>query len=69
MPAKWNNTNTDGPPEDEQDVLISVNGIYYDAVYDKKNNLYKTTRYSAVSFDPRHHVIYWCKFTPPPKKI
>jgi hypothetical protein len=65
LPMKWNNAGRDKPLKDRQKVLISVNGIYYDAVYDAQENTYLPVKFSRIVFSPKEHQIYWTNLTSP----
>lgn len=61
---QWKNSTSDEPPSDKQDVLISVNGIYYTAVYDKSGKRFVLKYEIGISF-PAGSIIYWKELTPP----
>lgn len=65
MPTKWRNAAHE-QPNDNQSVLISVNGIYYDAVYHKGSDLYLPKKFNLLKFSPIHFTVYWCEISPPP---
>ena len=52
-------------PADRQDVLISVNGIYYHAVYHETINTYLSKIPLSLKFTPNYFTIYWCQVIPP----
>jgi hypothetical protein len=52
-------------PEDQQKLIISVNGIYYDAVYHKSGNYFRTVKFTPICFDPTRFKVYWCELTSP----
>jgi hypothetical protein len=49
----------DKPPQNGQDIIICVNGIYYLAVYDAGSDTYKLSYEPGTVFDPRESLIYW----------
>lgn len=61
----WKNTKRDLLPEDMQEVLISVDGIYYIACFDQSAGLFRVIgpETSSVTFDLRKQVMYWAELT------
>ena len=57
----WKNAKTDSPPEDQHNVLISVNGVYYTATYVKRLNGFRIP--DGCYFMPTESEIYWTEFT------
>ena len=62
---KWKSSTNDELPSDRQDVLISINGIYYAAVYDAPGKRFVLKYEIGVSFPVNSSVIYWKELTPP----
>lgn len=62
---KWKNSLNDTLPSDGHDVLISVNGVYYAAVYDAKAKRFVLKYELGISFPVGASVIYWKELTPP----
>ncbi len=62
---EWKNTLNDQLPIDKQDVLISVNGIYYTAVYDRLNRKFVLKYEVGVFFPVENKSIYWKEISPP----
>lgn len=60
---KWNNSRRDPLPSDQQEVLISVNGIYYIAHYDHADGHFRVklgpTKGEEIIFQKTEHQIYW----------
>jgi hypothetical protein len=56
---KWNNTQQDGIPEDGQQVLISVRGINYMAIFIKDRSMFVISSPGTDEFDSRENGIYW----------
>jgi hypothetical protein len=63
--VKWKNTNKDQLPLDNQDVLISVDGIYYTAVYTATEKGFKLKYELGKFFLVENTAIYWKVLTPP----
>jgi hypothetical protein len=55
----WNNASLDEPPQDGQDVIICVDGIYHLAVYQAESGTYKLSADQGTVVDPRESLIYW----------
>lgn len=62
---KWVHVQTDKLPKDKQSVLLSVNGIYYEAEYSGKENLFLCKKHENISFSPKFDNFYWTDFVPP----
>jgi hypothetical protein len=56
---KWFNASKDSLPRHEQEVLISVNGIYYVAHYDSTANAFRLKDQPSDYFQIGEYVIYW----------
>ena len=67
MPSNWKNA-ADHQPKDNQSVLISVNGIYYDAIYKKDKDLYKPKKFDLLQFPVKIFTVYWREVDPPQEK-
>ena len=63
--TNWKNTLNDELPSDKQDVIISVNGIYYTAVYDAAGKRFTLKYEVGVFFAVKNASIYWKMLTPP----
>jgi hypothetical protein len=62
----WKNALTDGGPHDKDQVLISVDGVYYIAIYydsDKSFKVYENLK--TIRFEVEKHTIYWTDFNDP----
>lgn len=55
----WNNASLDEPPQDGQDVVICVSGIYSLAVYRAETGTFILSADPGTEFDPRECLIYW----------
>jgi hypothetical protein len=63
---KWKNARNDGPPRDKEQVLISVEGVYYIAVYDAQDRSFKVYDHlESFRFHIDKQAIYWTVFTDP----
>jgi hypothetical protein len=62
---KWKNTLKDKPPEHNQEVLISVDGVYYIAIYDDKEKVFRVQYKKLLIFPANNHLIYWTEFYDP----
>jgi hypothetical protein len=60
---KWNNAQRDELPGDQEQVLISVNGVYYIAVYDATERKFRLRDEWESSFAADDYLIYWTEFT------
>ena len=61
---KWKNTSKDELPKNVQDVLISVDGVYYTAIYDAIEKGFKLK--NELKFFPvKNTIIYWKAIYPP----
>lgn len=65
MSKEWKNARSDKPPKDKQNVIISVNGIYYDAIYEAKQHVFSAKNFGMLQFSPDKFTIYWCELGPP----
>jgi hypothetical protein len=63
---KWKNAVTDGPPQDKEQVLISVEGVYYIATYHAPDRLFRVYDQIAGYFFIDKQLIYWTEFHNPP---
>jgi hypothetical protein len=59
---KWKNAQKDTLPKAGDEVLISVNGIYYISVYNASGNLFIVNDTTATEFSADEHLIYWTEF-------
>ena len=55
----WNNASIDPPPQNRQDIIICVNGVYHLAVYEAEKDLYRLSSDGETAFDPKESLIYW----------
>jgi hypothetical protein len=62
---KWNNTQADYAPADNETVLISVNGVYYITIYDAEHRIFRLRDMLGSHFDPEKETIYWTEFISP----
>ena len=62
---KWYNAQRDTLPKDKQTVLISVNGVYYIAVFDKEGNNFSLKDRPSLQFNADEYLIYWTEFMDP----
>ncbi len=62
---KWFNSQNEKLPSDKQLVLLSVNGIYYEAVFQEKGNLFVCSKHENITFSPKFDVFFWTSFTVP----
>ncbi len=60
----WKNARKDGLPNDNQEVLISVNGINYVAIYNTKENSFKIKHKEGI-FAISENDIYWAEISVP----
>lgn len=56
---KWYNASRDFLPEDKQEVLISVKGIYYPCVFDAQQKVFRMLEEPERYFDLQWNTIYW----------
>jgi hypothetical protein len=64
MPLDWKNA-AFVTPSDKQKILISIDGIYFDAVYHKTKDTYVPTKLTIAKFRTLYFTIYWCEAPPP----
>jgi hypothetical protein len=62
---KWFNADRDHLPSHEQEVLISVNGIYYMAYYDSTIKAFRLKEEPSDYFQVGGHYIYWTSLSDP----
>lgn len=60
---KWNNAQRDELPANDQLVLISVNGVYYIAAFDKEGRKFRLRDDPETFFSYDDYLIYWTEFT------
>lgn len=60
----WKNASKDGLPANSQEVLISVNGINYVAIYNSTGNNFKIKHKEGV-FLINENDIYWAEISVP----
>jgi hypothetical protein len=63
--TKWKNARKDGAPSSNRDILISVDGIYYTAMYDSFEDVFKLKYELGKIFQIKNSVIYWMELLPP----
>ena len=66
---KWRNTRLDKLPRDNQEVLLSKQGINYVAIYsenDKSFRIEENGKENIIQSDEDH--LYWTEYTRPGKK-
>jgi hypothetical protein len=62
---KWKNALIEKPPQNDQEVLISVDGVYYIARYDAFQNVFKLRDSPEVHFSSDNNLVYWTEYTDP----
>jgi hypothetical protein len=60
----WKNATKDGLPQNKQEVLITVDGVNYVAMYNALKNLFETTTGTKFKI-PDENAIYWQEITKP----
>jgi hypothetical protein len=65
LKMNWLNAKVDGSPNHNEEVIISVEGVYHVAVYNAKNKAYISAKNKKQSFKASEENIYWAKITPP----
>lgn len=66
MELEWKNA-SDTLPDNHQEVLICVNGIYYDAVFYAVDERFVTARFKNIVFHRNKFQVFWCHLLPPGK--
>lgn len=61
---KWLNANLDGLPAHQQEVFISVDGVYHLAVFNSLNQTFAVKDDATKIYPVKEHVIYWMENTP-----
>jgi hypothetical protein len=64
---KWYNALVDQSPKHHQQVLVSVDGIYYMAVYDEEKNYFVSDDEDQNILNSKSGVIYWTHLMVPGK--
>ena len=59
---QWHNANKNILPLDKQKVMLSVNGVYYFALYDLKMNVFRLRENPEKYFKAGEEEIYWIDF-------
>ncbi|MBA3682534.1 MAG: hypothetical protein H0W73_15420 [Bacteroidetes bacterium] len=62
---KWKNAKHDDLPLNNQEVLITVDGINYIATYDKLNKAFKLNNNPGAVFFANKKTIYWMEIVAP----
>jgi hypothetical protein len=63
---RWYNAQKDKLPEDGQQVLISVNGVYYICKYQEEKRQFKIEdELRETAFKVDDYMIYWTEFVDP----
>ncbi len=62
---KWKNAKRDDLPLNNQEVLITVDGINYLATYDALKDLFKLNNNPGASFSTATKTIYWMEIVGP----
>jgi hypothetical protein len=66
---KWKNANRDELPKHDQDVLISVDGVYYIAFFDEGVKAFRIRNQMGLIFEiGGTDAIYWMNFESPPQE-
>lgn len=65
--TEWKNTCKGELPKNNQDVIISVDGIYFTAIYSAVEKGFKLKYELGKFFLVENAVIYWKALTPPNK--
>lgn len=63
--TNWKNTLNDELPSDKQDLIVSVDGVYYMAVYDAAGQRFTLKYEIGAFFSVENTSIYWKELTPP----
>lgn len=63
----WKNAHNDESPQDNQDVLICVSGIYHLAIYRAKQKGFEIYEYEE--FIPVKNSVYWTEISVPNKNL
>jgi hypothetical protein len=61
----WNNASVDALPADGQEVLMSVDGVYYIGIYKSHEQIFKLKDQPDQHFKLTEYRIYWTEFTNP----
>lgn len=62
----WKNAQIDDPPEDGEEVLVSVDGIYYLTRYDASEGVYRLKDALGQYFSPSESTqMYWLELNGP----
>jgi hypothetical protein len=56
---KWKSAHKSELPKNGEQILISVDGIYYLAVYEAELGLFRPRGERNVFFNPLENLIYW----------
>jgi hypothetical protein len=64
---EWKNVHRDSPPGHGQEILLSVDGIYYITQYDSEKNVYRLRDEPLSYFSPADRSsMYWLMIDEPP---
>jgi hypothetical protein len=62
----WKNVSRDKSPDDGQQVLLSVDGVYYLTIYHKPSNTYQLKDQAGQFFSPGESpAMYWLEIEDP----
>jgi hypothetical protein len=62
---EWKNALYELPPEHNEVVLASVDGVYLVVVYDAERNVFKPQHLVGMYYSPKEYSIYWANFRGP----
>lgn len=62
---KWKNANRDDLPLNNQEVLITIDGINYIATYDALKSVFKLNNNPGAAFSTTKKTIYWMEIIAP----
>ena len=65
---KWYNAEKDELPSHNEEVLISVNGVYYITVYNRTEDHFYLKEQPDTFFSVGHVPIYWTQFENPTER-
>jgi hypothetical protein len=64
---KWKNAQRDELPANDQEVLVSYEGIYYITVFNSERKVFVLREDKRQHFDIEEHIpLYWMEMADPP---
>ena len=69
MNIEWYNAKIDRPPTDQQEVLLSANGIYTIAVYFAALKYFVERDNPLMIYDPAQRLLYWSRIRKIPLRL